>query len=197
MSPRSKGIMPAQSLQTLFMACRPALLRFMQLRGVSADEAEDMAQDLYLKLEDLNVGTIAEPRAYLYRMADNLLLDRRRTAIRRVRREELWSQAGTDLRASPADPATAADEALIARQRLQIVESALASLPERTVEIFRRFRVEGERQRQIAADLGISVSAVEKHLQRAYDVVLAVKAQADEENDPPRRLGGESESDAT
>ena len=189
--------MPAQSLQTLFMASRPALLRFMQLRGVSADEAEDLVQDLYLKLEGLTVGPIAEPRAYLYRMADNLLLDRRRAAIRRARREELWSQAGPDSQASPGDPATAADDALIARQQLHIVESAIASLPERTVEIFRRFRIEGERQKHIAADLSISVSAVEKHLQRAYEVVLAVKAKTDEENAPSRRLGRESDSDAT
>ena len=189
--------MPAQSLQRLFMASRPALLRFVQLRGVSADEAEDLVQDLYLKLDGLKVGRIAEPRAYLYRMADNLLLDRRRAAIRRARREELWSQDGPGSQASPGDAAAAADDALIARQQLHIVEAALASLPERTVEIFRRFRIEGERQKRIAADFGISVSAVEKHLQRAYDVVLAVKAKTNEENDPPRRLGMESEFDAT
>jgi RNA polymerase sigma-70 factor (ECF subfamily) len=189
--------MPAQSLQAQFMASRSALLRFMQLRGVSSDEAEDLMQDLYLKLEGLTVGPIAEPRAYLYRMADNLLLDRRRAAIRRARREERWSQAGPGSLGSPGDQATAADDALIAQQQLHIVESALGSLPERTVEIFRRFRIEGERQKHIAAELGISVSAVEKHLQRAYDVVLAIKAQSDEENDPPRRLGRESESDAT
>lgn len=189
--------MPPQSLQTLFMASRPALIRFMQLRGASADDAEDLVQDLYLKLDGLAVGPIAEPRAYLYRMADNLLLDRRRAAIRRSRREELWSQDGPGSQVSPSNPAAAADDALISQEQLHAVESALASLPERTVQIFRRFRIEGERQKHIAADLGISVSAVEKHLQRAYEVVLAVKAQADEENDRPRRLGWESESDAT
>ncbi|WP_309660938.1 sigma-70 family RNA polymerase sigma factor [Sphingomonas sp.] len=188
--------MPAQSLQTLFMASRPALLRFMQLRGVSAGEAEDLVQDLFLKLEGLTIGPIADPRAYLYRMADNLLLDRRRAAARRVRREELWSQVRPGSPASPIDPAAAADDRLIAQQQLVIVESALASLPARTVEIFRRFRIDGERQKHIAADFGISVSAVEKHLQRAYEIVLVVKAQIDEENEPRRRLGKESESDA-
>ena len=167
--------MTAHPLKSLFMASRPALLRFLRMRGASAEEAEDLVQDLYLKLEGLTVGPIAEPRAYLYRMADNLLLDRRRAAIRRARREELWSQDGPGSQASPGDAAAAADDALIARQQLHIVEAALASLPERTVEIFRRFRIEGERQKRIAADFGISVSAVEKHLQRAYDVVLAVR----------------------
>jgi RNA polymerase sigma-70 factor (ECF subfamily) len=189
--------MPAQSLQALFMASRPALLRFMQLRGASADEAEDLVQDLYLKLGGLSAGPIAEPRAYLYRMANNLLLDRRRAAIRRAGREELWSQAGPGAQDSSGAPATAADNALIARQQLHFVESALANLPERTSEIFRRFRIDGERQKHIAEELGISISAVEKHLQRAYEVVLAVKAHADEENEPPRRLGREGESDAT
>lgn len=189
--------MPAQSLQTLFMEGRPALLRFVQLRGASADEAEDLVQDLYVKLESLVVGPIAEPRAYLYRMADNLLLDRRRAAIRRARREEHWSQGEPGSHAWPHDPAVAADDALIARQQLHIVERAIASLPERTGEIFRRFRIDGLRQKHIAAELGISVSAVEKHLQRAYAAVLAARAQADEENDPPRRLGHESESDAS
>lgn len=189
--------MSAQSLQELFMASRPALSRFMQVRGVPADEADDLVQELYVKLQGLKVGPITDPRAYLYRIADNLLLDRRRAAIRRNRREEQWSQDGPGLQASRGDWAAAADDGLIARQQLQLVESALASLPERTTEIFRRFRVEGERQRHIAVDMGISVSAVEKHLQRAYEVVLAVKARADEEIGPPRRLGLESESDAT
>lgn len=189
--------MAAQSPKTLFMASRPGLLRFLQLRGVSADEAEDLLQDLYLKLDSRAFGPIAEPRAYLYRMADNLLIDRRRASIRRARREEQWSEAGSASESSHGDRAVATDDALIARQQLRLVESALARLPERTVEIFRRFRIEGERQKRIAADLGISVSAVEKHLQRAYEVVLAVKAQANEENDPSRRLGGESVSDAS
>jgi RNA polymerase sigma factor (sigma-70 family) len=189
--------MPAQSLKTLFMASRPELLRFLQLRGVSADEADDLVQDLYLKLESRTLGPIAEPRAYLFRMADNLLIDRRRAAMRRARREEQWTHRGSSSESSLGDRAVATDDALIAQHQLRLVESALARLPERTVEIFRRFRIEGERQKRIAADLGISVSAVEKHLQRAYDVVLAVKAQANEENDPLRRLGGESVSDAS
>lgn len=188
--------MTEQSLQTLFMALRPALFRFLQLRGVSTYEAEDLLQDLYLKLDGRAFGPIAEPRAYLYRMADNLLLDQRRASTRRTRREEQWPQQVPSSQVQFADPAVAADDVLIARQRLRLVESALASLPERTAEILRRFRVEGERQKDIAAEIGISVSAVEKHLQRAYEVVLAIKRRIDEENDPSRRLRSGTETDA-
>lgn len=183
--------MTAPSLKSLYMATRPALLRFMQMRGVSPDEAEDLVQELYLKLESRSFGPIAEPRAYLYRMADNLLLDRRRSSIRRIRREEQWSDIDPAAGSGLGGGAVATDDAIIAQQQLHLVTSALATLPERTVEIFRRFRIEGERQKLIAADFGISISAVEKHLQRAYEVVLAVKT--DEENEPSRRLAGEGE----
>lgn len=185
--------MTAQLLKALFMACRPALLRFLQARGASGEEAEDLLQDLFVKLEGRPIGKVAEPRAYLYRMADNLLLDRRRAARSRGRREVEYSDAGGSHGRPEVDGQAPADEELIARQQLAMVNAALATLPERTVEIFRRFRLEGERQKYIAEQIGISVSAVEKHLQRAYEVVLAVKGRIDAENDNPRRLTGESE----
>lgn len=180
--------MATNLLRSLFMECRPALLRFLRARGAAAEEAEDLIQDLYLKLDSQPIGAVAEPRAYLYRMADNLMLDRRRASQRRDRREEAWS----DIDGAGARPAT--DDALISQEQLRLVTAALATLPERTVEIFRRFRIEGERQKAIAANFDISVSAVEKHLQRAYEVVLAFKVR-DAENHGPRRHIGESESD--
>ena len=187
--------MTANLLKSLFMTNRPALLRFLRMRGASLEDSEDLVQDLYLKLEGQPIGSVAEPRAYLYRMANNLLLDRRRASHRRTRREEHWAGSGTFYGNSPVDGSVAADDALISHEQLQFVSEALASLPERTVEVFRRFRIESERQRQIAADLGISVSAVEKHLQRAYAVVLAMKFRVDAGIDPQRRLKGESEFD--
>lgn len=183
--------MTAHVLIPTFLTSRPALQRFLRTRGASPDEVEDLLQDLYLKLELPGSASIADPRAYLYRMADNLLLDRRRSAQRRARREETWLGE-----ASPGESRTtlaASDDTLIAQEQLRLVAAALATLPDRTVEIFRRFRIDGERQKWIAADLGISVSAIEKHLQRAYEVVLGARNRIDAEIDPSRRLSGESE----
>ena len=177
--------MTAQLLKALLLSCRPALLRFLSLRGASTDEAEDVLQDLFVTLEGRAIGEVADPRAYLYRMTDNLWLDRRRAAQRRTRREEDYAGMGS----GPPDT----DEIVIARQELALIEAALGALPERTVEVFRRFRIDGEPQKGIAAQLGISVSAVEKHLQKAYAAVLAVRRRFDAENDGSRRLSGESE----
>jgi RNA polymerase sigma-70 factor (ECF subfamily) len=173
-------------LKAVLLDQRPALLRFLAARRVPADEGEDLLQDLFVKLESHAVGPVAEPRAYLYRMLDNLLLDRRRSAGRRTGREQAWTAArGAAL---DVDERPSAERQLIDRERLAMVSAALAALPERTLLVFSRFRIDGASQKRIAAELGISVSAVEKHLQRAYRAVVEIQGRLDEDAPPPRRL---------
>lgn len=177
--------MIASGLSAVLIANRGPLLRFLRARG-AGDDSEDIMQELWLKIERLEAeGPIADPRAYLFRMADNLMHDRVRASMRRTSREQSWTETGLD----PAgqDETPSAERALIARQRLRRVEMALATLGERTQAIFRRFRLEGVTQSRIAQDEGISVSAVEKHLQRAYRVVAALVDEDVEAAPSPRR----------
>jgi RNA polymerase sigma-70 factor (ECF subfamily) len=151
------------------------LFRYLCARKVAADEAEDILQDLFVKLEGLKPGPVAEPRAYLHRMAENLLYDRRRSAGWRASREEAWMAARLGgMREADAQPS--AERALIAREELELVSAALAGLPDKTLQIFRLYRLDGLRQREIASQLGVSVSSVEKHLRRAYEIVIQAQA---------------------
>jgi len=173
-------------LRAALLEHRAALLRYFIARRVPPDEAEDILQDLVVKLESHASGPVAEPRAYLYRMAENLLLDRIRSEGRRRGREQAWvaAQSGVSL---DADDRPSAERALIARERLTLISAALAALPERTSSVFRRYRIDGVPQRQIADELGISLSAVEKHLQKAYHAVIEAQARLDADNDGPQR----------
>lgn len=162
------------------------MLRYLAARRLAPDEAQDLLQDLYVKLADGGPGPVGEPRAYLYRMAENLLLDRRRSAGRRAGREQAWTAAQRGP-GGEADDRPTAEQVLIGRERLAAVTEALAGLPERTVAVFRRYRIDGIAQRDIAAELGISLSAVEKHLQKAYRVVVEAQARLDADLPPPRR----------
>ena len=170
--------MPERGLAAVFMAHRPQLQRFLRARG-AAGEAEDILQDMWLKLSQLEPGPVAEPLSYLYRMADNHMLDRHRAGVRRVRREHLW---GEDATVGTAD----AERSLIAREGLHLVGDELARLGERTQSILYRYRVDGVSQKDIAGELGISLSLVEKHLQRAYRALLALRGrmQADPAGEP-------------
>jgi RNA polymerase sigma-70 factor (ECF subfamily) len=174
-------------LKAVLLASRPALLRFLLARRVPPEAAEDLLQDLFLKVASQPIGPVAEPRAYLYRMLDNLLLDSRRAAGRRAGREQAWMTAGRGA-ALDLDDRPSAERQLIDRERLDMVSAALGELPERTLLIFSRFRIDGAPQKEIAAELGISVSAVEKHLQRAYRTVVDVQGRLHEDTPPPRRL---------
>ena len=161
-------------MKAAFLESRTALLRYLCARKVPPDEAEDILQDLFVKLEGLKPGPVAEPRAYLHRMAENLLHDRRRSAGWRTSREEAWVASQTGV-TRDADGRPSAERALIAREELRLISAALATLPERTLQIFRLYRIDGLRQREIAAELQISVSSVEKHLRVAYEVVVEAR----------------------
>ncbi|HWI86440.1 MAG TPA: sigma-70 family RNA polymerase sigma factor [Sphingomonas sp.] len=172
--------MVASGLCAVLLANRAPLLRFLRARGAGED-AEDVMQELWLKIERLQPqGPIGDPRAYLFCMADNLMHDRGRAAMRRLRREHAWGEAGYG--PTGQDEAPSAERALAARQRLGQVELALASLGARSQAIFRRFRIDGISQVNIAREEGISLSAVEKHLQRAYRLLATL---VDEEQDEP------------
>ncbi|WP_293881238.1 sigma-70 family RNA polymerase sigma factor [Sphingomonas sp.] len=180
--------MSADGLLAVLLGDRAMLLRFLMARGASPAESEDILQDIFLKLRTAQIGPIGEPKAYLYRMAHNLLNDRRRAAARQETRETAWAATrfGED---GQSLGAASVEERLIQRERLKTVEVTLARLPERTSFILRQYRVEGVSQKAIAANLGITISAVEKHLQRAYRAILDVRRQLDADIDDPRRLG--------
>jgi RNA polymerase sigma-70 factor (ECF subfamily) len=179
--------MSGNGLLKIFLDTRPALHHYLLLRGAKSDEAEDILQDISIKLSTEAFGVIANPRAYLYKMASNYFLLRRRTEQRRVRREEDWVDThGGESRNVDQRPSAETD--LIAREQLAILQRVVDRLPERTRTIFRRFRIDGEPQRRIAEDLGISVSAVEKHLTRAYEEIATIRRRLDEDCTPSRYL---------
>ena len=73
-------------IEAVFLANKDALLRFLRARG-GGEEAEDLLQEVWIKLSAMPGAPVADPLAYLYRMANNLMLDRRRAEHRRLRRE--------------------------------------------------------------------------------------------------------------
>lgn len=180
-------------LEAVLLANRPALLRFLTARGGGTD-AEDLFQEMWIKLSTLAPsGPIAEPLAYLYKIADNMVHDRRRAAMRRERRDHAWTGLTMGEGALATAPQPSAERVLLGREELARLDALIAGLGERTADVLRRYRVEGISQKLIAAQLGISLSAVEKHLQRAYRALAADRiAAAGADRDAPRRPGSET-----
>lgn len=169
----------ATGLSAIFMSSRPALLRFLRARGAGED-AEDLLQDMWMKLEAKDLGPVADPLPYLYRMANNLMLDRYRSTTRRGRREQDWAEGAGGVMADPADD-IGIDDRLIIDEKLDQARGILRALGPRVEMVFRRFRIEGVGQKTIAEELGVSLTTVEKDLQKAYRAMIALKQKWDTE----------------
>ena len=163
---RDLAAKPEHFLIPVYLEQRDALARFLRARLGSHGDIEDLLQDLYLKIVSLDPDyAVAEPRAFLYRLASNLLLDRARSSRRSQVRDTAWrqvahhSEGAEDVADSPS-----AEAAVMDRQHLRRLLDSLGSLPERTQSIFRMHKFDGLSYAEVAATLGISRSSVEKHM---------------------------------
>ncbi|RYF20656.1 MAG: sigma-70 family RNA polymerase sigma factor [Oxalobacteraceae bacterium] len=163
------------SLMELFSTNQAMILRYLRAQG--ADEhAEDLLQELWIKVQRApQVEHVS--RAYLMKMAHNLVLDEARSATRRKQRDRVWHVDGP--MAIDVDPAPDAEQSLISRESLKRMEDVLRQLGPRTEAIIRRHRIDGVPQRQLALEEGLSLSAVEKHLQKAYRAIAQAQIEFD------------------
>uniref|UniRef100_UPI0035CACF06 RNA polymerase sigma factor n=1 Tax=uncultured Sphingomonas sp. TaxID=158754 RepID=UPI0035CACF06 len=154
-------------LKGIYRENRGPLLRFVIARCGDAADAEDILQDLWLRLDTVASGPIDNGRAYLFRMAQNLVLDRLRERRRREQRDHHWTSAtlAVDPRAGEVvDQTDDAERTLIKREDATRLARAIADLPPGAGQAFRLHKIEGLSQPEVAARLGISRSGVEKHM---------------------------------
>jgi len=146
------------TLSDMLRKARTAVLR----RGVPYDEADDLVQEAFLRLEGYErAHAVRSQEAFLVSTAVNLTIDR----ARRQKRSP-FDNVARNLESVPEDRA-GPDEILSARARLSRLEDGMALLPERTRRILLSRRIDGTGYREIADAEGMSVSAVEKQVARA------------------------------
>lgn len=162
-------------LLALYLNRRANLVRFLAARAGSAAAAEDLAQELYLKLATRDRSApVANPMALLYRMALNLMLDRARGESRAAARDTAWRQvAHTELGGVEVADDPPADEAAASAQRLRLLVAAVQDLPPQAGRAFRLHKLEGLSHAETARAMGLSVKAVEKHVSAALKALTA------------------------
>ena len=154
-------------LTSLFTLHRAELLRFLVARCGDRNNAEDLLQELWIKASQPVERPVVNGRAYLFRMANNLVLDRSRARQRAMARDLSWLEVdgfGTSLPEERPDPACLADEAIARNQEVALLRSAIDSLPPGAKRALLLHRFDGHGQLEVAQIMGISRSGVEKHL---------------------------------
>jgi RNA polymerase sigma-19 factor, ECF subfamily len=155
---------PMGFVGSAFEQYHAGLHRFLMRRLRSTQNAQDLAQETYLRLLRMDRhDLVRKPQAYLYRIASNLVYEfklRERNAPVCFDSEELERAAE-----SPAVPATAdASEDLGLSQQLEIL---LEQLPPLYRAVFVLRKRDGMSYPEIARTLDISVHTVKKYLARA------------------------------
>jgi len=139
----------------------PALRRYF-LKKVSAAEAEDLVQDVFLSLQARGAAAaIDNVESYLFRTAANVL-------VRRYRRRTWdWDRHDSLEDVEPLSDELSPERVLIGKQAMDAVTAVLLDLPPRTAEAFFLNRFEAMTYEAVARRMGVSVKAVEQLIQRA------------------------------
>jgi RNA polymerase sigma factor (sigma-70 family) len=152
----------AQEVERLFRDHNDSLVRFLTVRLQSQHEAREVAQEAYVRLLQLERVDVASfVRAYLFRIAGNLAIDRlrRRATEARCQEPELFNELFGRL----PDPETMALE----RERRELIQEFLHELPDSVRQAFLLFRMEDMDQKSIARRLGVTDRMVRNHITRA------------------------------
>jgi RNA polymerase sigma factor (sigma-70 family) len=184
--PKSDGAAPGGGggpvgLLDAYAAKRGDLVRFFTARTGSAAEAEDLIQDLYLKLAAMPPGpAVEDPSAFLYRMTVNLMLDRARGQRRSAARDDAWRLSrGQRIGGVDAADEASPEDSAAARERLRRLAEAVQGLPAQTRRAFELHKLEGLSQAEAADRLGVSRKTVEKQVSAALRLLLAKLGRGD------------------
>ncbi len=145
--------MQAEAQNDLFQLSRrfrPALMAFFLRRLRSHAEAEDLTQDVFVRLASSQAVEMKSAEAYIFQVAANLLRDRaRREKVRSDYRSRARTVEGADV--DPLDPLRVATD----RESLAALVVGLQELPEKTRAIFVLYRLENVNKAAICEAYGM------------------------------------------
>ena len=156
----------ARKISGAYQSTYSQLVRFFRNRLDNSNDADDLSQDVFtLWLNRKEQTPVKESRAYLFKIANHVLIDHWRRNQRQTKSEtsidEVVHEHSFEQR--EADPS----EILEHQQCIQRLSEALETLPPRRREAFLLYRFDGLSQSEIAERMEISISMVEKHIAAA------------------------------
>ena len=138
-----------------------ALHAFLMMRLHDEHEAREVAQEAYVRLLQLDQpGAVSFLRAYLFKTAANIAIDRARQRSHRARVQEMEAAEEPVDRLSP-------DRWVLSAEDLQVLKAALLELSPKCRRAFLLYRLEGWNDAQIGEQLGIQPRMVRHYLTQA------------------------------
>ena len=153
------------NLDQVFRTHNHALVRFLQRRLGSAQDAHDVAQEAYVKMLGIGSSTaVGFLRAYLFKTAENLANNRIKYGGRRKQLDALVFFEVENVK-SP-------EHRCAAEQDLEVIQRALQSLPERVSQAFSLVKFEEMPPEEAAAVLGMRGQMVRRYVAKGMACIM-------------------------
>lgn len=165
--PPGKKVMSVEhsGLYEAYLSCEKSLKRFLSSFTRKPEDIDELAQETFLRAFDIELHQeIKSPKAYLFRVARNITM---RELSKKTR--QLTDYLGDSMDENILGNEASLEEELIAQQKLKHCCEALANLPEQCRRVFLLRKVHALSHKEISAQLGISISTVEKHIAKGVE----------------------------
>jgi RNA polymerase sigma factor (sigma-70 family) len=144
----------------IFMAARDNMLRMVS-RIVPPKEIEDIVQETYVRICQMDQReTIEQPKSFLMKTARNLAYDHLKKAETRLA-DGVDTEFGFDTQDLVSDEVF---ESIASSQEFSHFCEAVRQLPVQCRRVFVLKKVYGYSQKEIAKEMNLSESTVEKHI---------------------------------
>ena len=173
-NPERSGFPVSQSrFNSVFLTQRLSLLRTLQRMVGNPSTAEDLLQETYLRVtRALGERPVEHLEPFVFQTARNLALDHLRA--RRVQARLLVDDLPEQVLHNVAAPAGSSEDAAAAEQLLRHLSISLGQLSERQQQIFIQSRLHGASYLEIAEQLKVSASTVQKELKLIMAICMGV-----------------------
>ena len=172
-----------RSIFDVYLQNQAILRSYISRFLVSSHEIDDVSQETFLRAYKAEKTTdIHEPRAFLFRIAKNLMLSEFAKKSRKA--TDYLEDAETE---DMLDSGLQLEDDVIAQQKLGIYCEVVASLPPKRRKVILMKKVYGMSHKEIATRMGTTISAVEKHLLLGGQKCLSLMAERYPEETKQRR----------
>ena len=163
MSKNSRNICHSKTFEFIYNTYAKAIRRFLFFKTQDVEAAEDILQDVFVKLWD-NCSNVDydKVKSYLYSIANNMFINEKKH--QKVVHKYNENHKKHDTNESP-------EFNMLEKEFMEKLERTIASLPEKQREVFLLNRIEKKKYKDIADMLNISVKAVEKRMHQALVVM--------------------------
>lgn len=137
------------------------------------DQANDLVQECFVKLWEKRstIKTTNSVESLLFVMLRNRCLNFLRDQKMQSIAKNISSIGDHELQHLYQLDFLGREEKALEEKLHAAIQSSLKKLPEKRQLVFRKTKIEGKKNKEVADELGISVKAVEKHLNQAKDQI--------------------------